>query len=285
MSIAVAFIVIHGLIAACGGPQQCVPSCVGKACGDNGCGGTCGSCPSGQTCAAEACTGATADGGCEGFVLPDAGSGACSLGASGGSCPTGQTCVAGSCCTNVCASACCADSDACIGGACCPSAQACGNACCSSGSVCYSDSAGNMQCGQTCASSTDCATSCCGLLPGGTSVCVTQDGSWNCRCDTSADCAGLASTPECAPSFSTIGGSEVVAGPYICKPDDGQPGDGCEGLTVTCSGSAWHCATDSRGNQFCTTYCSTDVDCGNSGAACCDVQRGSSSACGLCSNP
>src|SRR5262249_10498685 len=28
------------------------PSCAGKTCGDNGCGGSCGSCPSGDTCSA-----------------------------------------------------------------------------------------------------------------------------------------------------------------------------------------------------------------------------------------
>ena len=28
----------------------CVPQCQGKSCGNDGCGGTCGTCPSGQTC-------------------------------------------------------------------------------------------------------------------------------------------------------------------------------------------------------------------------------------------
>lgn len=31
--------------------SDCVPNCTGKICGDNGCGGSCGSCPMGQACA------------------------------------------------------------------------------------------------------------------------------------------------------------------------------------------------------------------------------------------
>jgi hypothetical protein len=32
------------------GTGACTPACAGKVCGDNGCGGSCGSCPSGQAC-------------------------------------------------------------------------------------------------------------------------------------------------------------------------------------------------------------------------------------------
>ena len=35
---------------------DCVPDCSGKNCGDDGCGGSCGSCPSGQTCSDGVCT-------------------------------------------------------------------------------------------------------------------------------------------------------------------------------------------------------------------------------------
>jgi hypothetical protein len=36
--------------AVLGGATTCTPSCTGKTCGDDGCGGSCGSCGSGQTC-------------------------------------------------------------------------------------------------------------------------------------------------------------------------------------------------------------------------------------------
>ena len=295
-------------VLSCGDSSKCVPSCGDRKCGDDQCGGSCGSCSPPQICAAGACVSGIQDAGADsgpagldagfagtdaGPLIPDAGavfadagnSSQCSISAPNGQCPFGQTCVGGSCCGNACGSSCCGSSDVCVGGSCCPSERACAGICCNAGSICYSDASGNLQCGQTCANTTDCGTDCCGVLQGGGGVCVTQDGTWSCACNTLSDCSGLPSTTACAPIFSGLGGSEVVAGPYICKPDDGQPGDGCNGLTVTCSGSSWHCATDSRGNQYCTTYCSGDATCGNPGVACCDVWRGSSAACGLCSNP
>lgn len=39
----------------------CTPNCQGKVCGDNGCGGSCGTCNSGETCVSGQCTGASED--------------------------------------------------------------------------------------------------------------------------------------------------------------------------------------------------------------------------------
>jgi hypothetical protein len=36
-------------------PPPCTPACAGNVCGDDGCGGSCGSCGTGQLCAAGAC--------------------------------------------------------------------------------------------------------------------------------------------------------------------------------------------------------------------------------------
>jgi len=104
-------------------------------------------------------------------------------------------------------------------------------------------------------------------------------------CNTSADCP--ASRPACAPTFGTIGGSVVITGPYICVPNDGNLGHGCNGIQ-TCDGTGASndlCAQDSRGNHFCTTPCTGDATCGNSGTACCNVAKGSASACGFCAAP
>lgn len=82
----------------------CQPSCSGRACGPNGCGGSCGACSGGRVCTAGACQ-----------------------------CPTGQTACSAGCCPacqgcddarQICVMAAGSDTTACPGGAC------CGGACC-----------------------------------------------------------------------------------------------------------------------------------------------------------
>jgi hypothetical protein len=84
--------------------DACVASCTGKACGNDGCGGTCGSCPGAEVCGAN---------------------GQCSAGGGdgGGNCGTGQT---------ACGNACCSSSQSCQGSMCvelctpvCPSGWQC----------------------------------------------------------------------------------------------------------------------------------------------------------------
>ena len=78
----------------------CVADCVGKTCGDDGCGGSCGTCPAGQACQSGACTSCTAD--CTG---KECGSDGC--GGSCGSCLEGYSCKTGTCILNqVCVPAC-----------------------------------------------------------------------------------------------------------------------------------------------------------------------------------
>lgn len=45
------------LVGACSGNEEekCVPDCLGKACGDDGCGGVCGSCDDGRDCTNDTC--------------------------------------------------------------------------------------------------------------------------------------------------------------------------------------------------------------------------------------
>jgi len=105
------------------------------------------------------------------------------------------------------------------------------------------------------------------------------------RCNLSSDCTSDPNRTACAPGIAMVNGTVAIIGPYICLPDDGNPGHGCNGALVTCIGSAYHCASDSRGNQFCTTYCTGDAACGNPGTACCNVARAGVPACGLCGSP
>jgi hypothetical protein len=64
----------------------CQPSCAGKSCGDDGCGGVCGTCPMGAACNAQgACFSCTPN--CTGKTCGDDG-----CGGSCGACPTGSGC-------------------------------------------------------------------------------------------------------------------------------------------------------------------------------------------------
>jgi alkaline phosphatase len=113
----------------CSGSEciTCTPNCAGKDCGDNGCGGSCGTCQTGQTCTSGLCQ-ATCIPNCTG---KDCGSNGC--GGICGTCQTGQTCVGGLCqvgcianCTgkdcgsNGCGGSCgtCQTGQTCIGGLC-----------------------------------------------------------------------------------------------------------------------------------------------------------------------
>jgi len=222
---------IASLHASCGGggnSSACSPS------------NPTGSCPSGQTCTNGACA-ATA----------------CSPSNLSGACPAGQSCLNGSCCqaSSVCGSACCSAGQACIGGQCC--SNPCGSQCCSSGSVCVTDTAGNKSCAQSCTSSSQCpaASPCCAVLTGGGAACVANGvvTGQQCRCATTTECASGC----CAPMTDASGNP---VGPYVCKPNDGQPYNCCFGTTV-CGGN-YCCVADSAGNQFCSLPCSSSSNCG-----------------------
>ena len=96
----------------------CTPECEGKACGDDGCGGSCGACDQGESCDEGVCA-CTPQ--CEGKTCGDDG-----CGGTCGACDDNAFCDGGVCvCTPECGDAMCGD-DGC-GGSCgaCPSDNAC----------------------------------------------------------------------------------------------------------------------------------------------------------------
>lgn|GEM_PF-4323536 len=118
----------------------CAPNCVGKTCGDDGCGGSCGpACPIGQTC--------DVTGNC--VCAPDCGGKACGAGdgcggsCNAGSCPPGQTCNAGICaCVPDCNGKTCGDNG--CGGSC-GTCNAFPNSGCSMGNcICVADTCLNL---------------------------------------------------------------------------------------------------------------------------------------------
>jgi hypothetical protein len=103
---------------------SCTPACGGKACGSDGCGGTCGTCPTGQTCSSAGQCVSTCTPSCSGKTC---GSNGC--GGTCGTCSTGQTCSSAGQCISTCTPSCsgkACGSDGC-GGTCgtCPSGQTC----------------------------------------------------------------------------------------------------------------------------------------------------------------
>lgn len=124
----------------------CVPECTGKACGDDGCGGSCGNCGGAETCEDNQCVGSCVPE-CTGKSCGDDG-----CGGSCGSCPGAETCdVSGQCvaCTPSCGAKVCGD-DGC-GGSCgsCASGQSCDSAgmCSDLPAVCGD---GNLTSGEFC---------------------------------------------------------------------------------------------------------------------------------------
>ncbi len=68
----------------------CVPSCLGATCGDDGCGGSCGSCGTDEVCSGGVCT--TCTPACTGLECGDDG-----CGGTCGTCSSGELCRAGLC--------------------------------------------------------------------------------------------------------------------------------------------------------------------------------------------
>ncbi len=90
---------------ACGAGDQCIaciPSCAGKLCGDNGCGGTCGQCEANQSCSPQGkCTTATCVPQCLG---KECGSDGCD--GTCGACKPGLSCDGVGLCSGTCTSDC-----------------------------------------------------------------------------------------------------------------------------------------------------------------------------------
>ena len=132
-------------------PGPCEPDCVGKACGADGCGGVCGTCPDGSYCKS---------GHCADECLPDCAGFECGADGCGGSCgvcPAGFSCEASVCvqgCTPHCTGKECGD-DSC-GGFCgsCPAGNVCQSGKCSPDCVpaCDNLECGSDGCGGSCGS-------------------------------------------------------------------------------------------------------------------------------------
>ncbi|MBT9559519.1 MAG: PQQ-binding-like beta-propeller repeat protein [Myxococcales bacterium] len=223
---------------ACHQGACCTPSCDGKSCGPDGCGGTCGAgCTSGQLCdGAGTCQPLTSCG--DGMCDPAAEE-SCFTCVKDCGCGLGTTCHQGLCCTPQCGGRECGP-DLC-GGTCGPG--------CADGAYCGS--------GGTCQPVTTCGDSVCS--PTDEENCVTC--SKDCGCTGAAVCAGGACcTPMCDGKTC---GSDGCGG--TCGPDCGA-GTVCSGGSCSPLSS---CGTGGCQAALFESCTSCPADCGCTGGATC----------------
>jgi hypothetical protein len=231
--------------SALNGGTTCTPNCSGKVCGDNGCGGSCGTCASGTTCNSSGVC--TSSGGCAHAI-----------------CSTGTKLTSGcnACVTAICAedSYCCNTKwdSICVGEV----SSVCNQSCCTptcSGKVCGDDGCGGS-CG-TCASGTSCnssgqcistCTSNCSGKSCGDDGCGGSCGSCSggATCNSSGACVGGGS---CAHAICSTG-AKLVSG---CDP--------C--VTAICAQDSYCCSTN--WDSICVGKVSSicNQSCGGGGCA------------------
>jgi hypothetical protein len=255
----------------------CVPQCSGKACGPDGCGGTCGSCPADSPfgrCSPFACvdghclaqpvpcpSGESCDpfsGQCQGCV-PPAPTPDCTAQCQDQvatceqhcpECNTGASCATtcqdqGRTCTAACPlAACrqqCQDADATCKAHCpeCHTGTACGPAC----------DAGEADCEQQCEIS-DCTTRCQGQAPGCEAACTPAD------CPTRCQDAGTACQAACAPSDDACRAAcQGLAGDLAAACTPIACGQACDDQVTSCEQHCPRCSTGS--GPTCQQTCET----------------------------
>lgn len=90
--LAITICIVIGLIIYFYNKKSCVPNCLNKKCGDDGCGGSCGSCEKGKKCDNGTCISSTCNPSCENKKCGDDG-----CGGSCGICKDGENCLNGKC--------------------------------------------------------------------------------------------------------------------------------------------------------------------------------------------
>jgi hypothetical protein len=244
---------------------SCLPSCSGRACGDDGCGGSCGSCASGLTCAPDGqCIQARCTPSCEGAACgPDGCGGVCGACSQALVCTTARACVC---------------QPQCSGRVCGP--DGCGGVCgaCAAGSTCAQD--GKCVCVPSC-SGKICGDNGCG---GSCGSCAPGD---SCLSGTQCECVPSCGNRACGPNgCGGTCGSGCNAQQYcdskqgICKGGSCTPS--CTGKVCGDNGCGGSCGPGCAPGQYCTSagQCACVPSC--VGKSCGDDGCGGS--CGSCAN-
>ena len=236
--------------------DACTPDCQNKACGSDGCGGSCGSCSGGKTC--------NVSGQC---VEPDA----CTPNCAGKDC--GSDGCGGSCGS-------CQGQQECQGGQCVEPVDPCGGisyeGCCDGTELNYCDNGElkTVDC-QSCgwkqqAQYYDCGAS--GADPSGThplecpAECIPDCGGKNCGSD---GCGGVCGTCEQGDICSALGTCQAACAPQCAGKDCGS--DGCGGTCGNCAAGLF-CNDGGTCQAECAPSCA-GKECGDDGCG---------GSCGVC---
>ncbi len=225
----------------------CTPNCAGKACGDNGCGGICGTCPANANCVAGMCktTGCTSQ--CDNKTCGDDGcGGVCGL------CGNDQACVQGNC----------QDKNSCVkqcaGKNCGP--DGCGGSCggCTGGQVCTDGLCITPSCTPKCAGKT-CGDDACGGVCG---VCGPDQNCVQGNCKgappCTPNCAGKSCGSDgCGKTCGTCNASQSCQSGKCVTP----PAPGCQGVSYE------GCCGVNQVLQFCESGTLKTIQC-QSGKVC-----------------
>ncbi len=242
---------------------SCVPTCSGKECGPDGCGGSCGACGDEEKCQGGVCVV---------VCVPDCSDSECGnngCGGSCGSCLPGFECIDGICeepCQPSCFSAECGP-DGC-GGVCgyCGPAETCSaDGQCVPYGYCGDDICGDGESCQNCISDCgECSTGCEATFDPGCDACSCED----CVCAQAPYCCGGSWDDFCVELCFECGGCGCVP---QCDGKDCGP-DGCGGTCGECN-DAEECKQGAC-LPICTPQCQ-GKECGSDGCG---------GVCGVCSN-
>jgi hypothetical protein len=213
---------------------ECKPACGAKECGDDGCGGSCGSCPAGVPCVAGLCE-----------CVPDCKDKECGddgCGGSCGECEKGMTCSDDAVCVEICVPDCadaeCGD-DGC-GSVCgeCDAKDHCVEGECVCKPLCEGRDCGPDACDGTCGSCT--AGQHCSADGKCVSDCQPQCDGMECGPDgCGGECGACAGGDECLPDGTCPAGPSDDASEFVEAPDadaavdsdDASAGCGCRAAT------------------------------------------------------
>jgi len=246
---------------------SCTANCAGKACGPDGCGGECGTCPGILVCQNGTCAGQCGNGVCEAGETASCAAD-CACGITGSTCDDGNACTSDICnpADGLCAHAAvpgacddgkvCTTGDACSGGACVGVAANCADGLdCTLDACNPSSGCQHLPHAELCDDDVTCTTDACALGAGCThtenvSACDDGNACTTDSCSPTTGCGHVAATGGCDDSDLCTTGDTCIASACggtakVCTDGNACTFDACNALTGCLFVSSTAACTDS----------------------------------------